>query len=59
MGGRGGDSVKIQHGRKYTPLYEKGKKKDQNKSMETIVIITKCSTLVALMGERKNYPTLV
>ena len=31
----GGDSVKIQHGWKYTPLYKKGIKKDKNKSMET------------------------
>ena len=30
-----GNSVKNWHGRKYTQLYKKGIKKDQNKSMET------------------------
>ena len=30
-----GDSVRIYLDRKYTPLYKKGIKKDQNKSMET------------------------
>ena len=40
MGGGGGDSVKIYHGRKYTPLYKKGIKKDQNKEMETTVTWT-------------------
>ena len=33
-----GDSVRIYLGRKYTPLYKKGIKKDQNKSMETTAI---------------------
>ena len=33
-----GDSVRIYLGRKYTPLYEKGIKKDQNKSMETTIL---------------------
>ena len=37
-GGGVGDSVRIYLGRKYTPLYEKGIKKDQNKSMETTLI---------------------
>ena len=36
-GGGVGDSVRIYLGRKYTPLYEKGIKKHQNKSMETTV----------------------
>ena len=35
MGGGVRDRVRIYMGRKYTPLYEKGIKKDQNRSMET------------------------
>ena len=35
MGGGVGDSLRIYLGWKYTPLYEKGIKKNQNKSMET------------------------
>ena len=49
MGGGVGESVKIDLGRKYTPLYEKGIKKEQNKSMETTTYVT------LLMIFEKNY----